>query len=99
VVHVVQDFAVRAAQKTHALLTVKVNRGVLWSIEFADHAASICEGAGRGVGPFLFAKVRVAGSNPVVRSQRTRWLAACGSLISGILGSGFGGPYHIRTTR
>jgi hypothetical protein len=43
VVHVVQDFAVRAAQKTHALLTVKVNRGVLWSIEFADHAASIAK--------------------------------------------------------
>jgi hypothetical protein len=45
------------------------------------------------------AKVRVAGSNPVVRSQRTRWLAACGRLISVDFGIGLWGPYHIRTTK
>jgi hypothetical protein len=55
---VVAGFAVRAAQKTHALLTTTVTRGSLWSIEFADHAASICNDAGRGVGHLLSAKVR-----------------------------------------
>jgi len=69
VVHVVQESVVRAPQKTHAPLTTTVNSGVLRSVENADHAASICKGAGREVGPFLFAKVRVAGSNPVVRSK------------------------------
>ncbi len=44
-------------------------RGPLWSIEIADRAASLCKGAGRGVGPAFSAKVRVAGSNPVVRSR------------------------------
>jgi len=70
VVHVVRDCAVHAPQKTHAPLTVKVNSGPLRSAEIADRTASICKGAGRGVGSLLFAKVRVAGSNPVVRSRR-----------------------------
>ena len=68
-VHVVQDSVVRAPQKYPAPLTITVNSGLLWSIENADHAASICKGAGRGVGPLFIAKVRVAGSNPVVRSS------------------------------
>jgi len=50
------------------------NNGRSWvrvrSVKNSDHAASICSGAGRGVGPVFFAKVRVAGSNPVVRSRR-----------------------------
>jgi len=70
-VHVVRDFATRAPRKTHAPLTITVNSGLLWSVEKADHPASICKGAGRGVGPLLFAKVRVAGSNPVVRSKES----------------------------
>lgn len=69
VVHVVRGSAVRAAQKTHAPLTTTVTRGSLWPVEDADHAASICEGAGRGVGAIPIAKVRVAGSSPVVRSR------------------------------
>jgi len=68
-VHVVRDSVVRAPQKTRAPSTIAVNSGLLCSVENADHAASIREGAGRGVGPLSFAKVRVAGSNPVVRSK------------------------------
>ena len=45
-VHVVQDSVVRAPQKYPAPLTITVNSGLLWSIENADHAASICKGAG-----------------------------------------------------
>jgi len=70
-VHVVRDSATRAPRKTHAPLTITVNSGSLWSVEKADHLASICKGAGRGVRPLLFAKVRVAGSNPVVRSKNS----------------------------
>jgi hypothetical protein len=39
VVHVARDSAIRAAQETHVPLTVKVNSGVLWSVEEADRAA------------------------------------------------------------
>jgi len=72
VVHVVQDSVVRAPRKYHAPLTITVNSGLLRSVENADHAASICKGAGRGSwAPLVgfFAKVRVAGSNPVVCSR------------------------------
>jgi hypothetical protein len=99
VVHVVRDSAVRAAQKTHAPLTTAVSRGSLRSIEIADHAASSCKDAGRGVGPDFFAKVRVAGSSPVVRSRKTCWLAACGRLVPPGFGIPLGGRYHIRTTK
>jgi len=71
VVHVVQDLVVRAPQKYHAPLTITVNRGSLRSVKNSDRPASICKGAGRGVGPLFFAKVRVAGSNPVVRSRES----------------------------
>src|ERR1019366_5879735 len=47
------DSVVRAPQKTHAPLTIAVSRGSLWSIESADHAASICKGAGRALGLLL----------------------------------------------
>ena len=70
--HVVQESVVRAAQKANATLTTTVNSGLLWSVENPDHAVAIREGPGRGVGSLrchLFAKVRVAGSNPVVRSK------------------------------
>ena len=70
VVHVVQDLVVRAPQKYHAPLTVTVNHGSLRSVTNANCPASICKGAGRGVGPLFIAKVRVAGSNPVVRSKK-----------------------------
>jgi hypothetical protein len=53
VVQVVQDSVVRAPQKMHAPLTTTVNSGSLRSVENADGAATICEGAGRGVGPFF----------------------------------------------
>jgi hypothetical protein len=71
VVHLVRDRPVRAAQKTHAPLRTTVTRGSLWSSETADLAGSIRKGAGSGAGSDLFAKVRVAGSKSVVRSQRT----------------------------
>src|SRR5271168_3368854 len=60
VVHVVQDSVVRAPQKYHAPKTIRVNHGSLRSIENPIRPASICKAAGRGVGPVLFAKVRVA---------------------------------------
>jgi|SRR5580658_1580142 hypothetical protein len=60
VVHVVQDSVVRAPRKYHAPLTITVNHGSPWSIENPIRPASICKAA--GVGPLLFAKVRVAGS-------------------------------------
>ncbi len=41
----------------------------LRSVERANHAASIGKSAGRERGPEFIAKVRVAGSNPVVRSK------------------------------
>ena len=47
VAHVVQIPVVRAPQKYHAPLTTTVSYGQLWSIKNADHAASICKGAGR----------------------------------------------------
>jgi hypothetical protein len=50
VVHVVQDSVIRAPQKYPAPLTITVNSGSLWSVENAEHTASIREGAGRGVG-------------------------------------------------
>ena len=102
-VHVVRDSAVRVAQKTHAPLTVKVDRGALWSIEMADHAASICKDAGKGVWPNCFAKVRVAGSSPVVRSQRTRRSSAVVAVEIGLCSRSLipdvPHPYHSRFVR
>jgi hypothetical protein len=71
VVHVVQASVIRAPQKRHAPWTTTMSNGSLWSVEKADHAASSCKSAGSSLGLkdcILFAKVRVAGSNPVVRS-------------------------------
>jgi hypothetical protein len=56
-------------QKYPAPLTITVNRGSQWSIKNADRLAFICKSAGRSLGPLFIAKVRVAGSNPVVRSK------------------------------
>jgi hypothetical protein len=39
VVRVIQEFVLRAAQKTHATWTTTVNSGLLRSIENTDHAA------------------------------------------------------------
>ena len=67
-VQVVQDLVMRAPQKYHAPLTITVNDGSLRSVKNSDRPASFCKDAGREVAPLFIAKVRVAGSNPVVRS-------------------------------
>ena len=72
VVHVVRDSFVRAPQKTHEPMTIVVNSGLLWSVANADYAAPFCKRAGRRRVPLLIAKVRVAGSSPVVRSGREK---------------------------
>jgi hypothetical protein len=69
VVHVVRDSMLRAARKVHAPRAITVDSGLLRSIENADRAASIGKSPGRRLGGNHLAKVRVAGSNPVVRSE------------------------------
>ena len=93
-VHVVQDSEVRGPQKYPAPLTITVSHGSLRSTENPIRPASICKAAGRGVGPLLFAKVRVAGSNPVVHSKKVLVTAVSGTRM----GPSKGGWYHIRTT-
>jgi hypothetical protein len=74
--YVVQDSLCRAPQKTHTPLTTAGDRGLLRSAEAARHAAPIRKDAGGGVEALNIAKVRVAGSSPVVRSRRTGWSPA-----------------------
>jgi hypothetical protein len=98
VVQVVQDSVVRAPPKDHAPLTITVNSGLLWSVENADHAASISKGAGRGVRvsavPF-FCQGEGRGfesRRPLQRKSRSEWYSGTKSRPPR------GQPYHIRTT-
>jgi hypothetical protein len=68
---VVQNVVVRVPPRTHAPLTILVNSGSQWSVEKTHHPTAICKGAGGKLEPLFIAKVRVAGSNPVVRSKET----------------------------
>jgi hypothetical protein len=69
VVHVVQKSVVCAPRKTHKPLTITVNSGQPQSNENRNDAAGSRKAAGREGHPLFFAKVRVAGSNPVFRSK------------------------------
>jgi len=70
VVHVVHERVVCVPQKTHAPLAIKVDVGLLRSAQDADYAASIRKRTRwRSWASEYLAKVRVAGSNPVVRSR------------------------------
>jgi len=68
-VRMVRDRVVGAPQKTHTPLTPMVSSSSLSSIVNADRAALDCKVAGSESDPIPIAKVRVAGSNPVVRSR------------------------------
>ena len=69
VVHVVRKSVVCAPRKTHKPLTITVDSGQPRSNENRNCAAGSRKVAGYERRPLFFAKVRVAGSNPVFRSK------------------------------
>ena len=62
---------VRAPRKYHKPLTNTVSYGQSLTVENGYYAALICIWPGRAGRPLFIAKVRVAGSNPVVRPLRS----------------------------
>jgi len=79
VVHVVQDLVVRAPQKYHAPLTITVNHGSLRSVKNSDRPASICKGAGRGVGHLFICQGEGRGfesRRPLQNPWSERWSIA-----------------------
>ena len=69
VVHGVQDSEICVPPKCHAPLTILVTRGQSWTIKNGKPAATIRVVPGEKVAPKDIAKVRVAGSNPVICSK------------------------------
>jgi hypothetical protein len=69
VVHVVRKSVVHAPRKTHAVLTTTVCSGQLRLAGTQQNIDKIYEVAGTGIATNDLAKVRVAGSSPVVRSR------------------------------
>ena len=62
----------RAPRKYHKPLTNTVSYGQLLTVENGQCAALMCIWPGRKIRPLFIAKVRVAGSNPVVRSKEVQ---------------------------
>jgi hypothetical protein len=82
VVHVVRRFRTCAPLKTHTHLTTTVNLGSPLLVKNSDRAASVYKYIGSRIAPNDLAKVGVAGSNPVVRSeQSTRSKHYRGSIV------------------
>jgi hypothetical protein len=95
-------FVMRAPRKYHAPLTTTVNHGSLRSIQNAIRPASICKGAGMGVGPLrwdCFCQGEGRGfesRRPLQRKSRYRRCEGRKSAYRGACSTHLEGPFQNR---